>query len=231
MRQWFGSARERAWGNFAILSAGGIAGLLWAAGPLAAKDLTPAQVVAQRFPVAWTPAPANRTASADAQQSLFNPTPTYGLASAESRPATPNGLMAYADPEQSTVVEKTVRRAQPVLSPAERTAATTAKAKPAKPSNQILNDAQIASIKTRLKLNRDQEYYWPGVESALRGIAYKMNKGANHGKLAAIDPNSAEVQQLKSAAIPLLMSFNDEQKNEVRQLAYVMGLEKLAQAF
>jgi hypothetical protein len=58
-----------------------------------------------------------------------------------------------------------------------------------------------------------------------------MNKGASHGKLAAIDPNSAEVQQLKSAAVPLIMSFNDEQKNEVRQLAYVMGLEKLAQAF
>jgi hypothetical protein len=211
-----------------------------ACSPVEAKDLTPAQVVAQRFPAAWNPAPPPaKTASAADQHSLFNPAPTYGLASAESRPATPSGLMAYADPEQSTVVEKSVRRsASPVLPPAERASAPAPQAKvapkpakPAAPTNTILNDSQIASIKTRLRLTPSQEYYWPGVEQALRGIAYRMNKGGSHGKAAAIDPNSPEVQQLKSAAIPLLMSFNDEQKNEVRQLAYVMGLEKLAQAF
>jgi hypothetical protein len=39
------------------------------------------------------------------------------------------------------------------------------------------------------------------------------------------------VQGLKAAAIPLLMSFSDEQKSEVRSLAHVMGLDKLATEF
>jgi hypothetical protein len=39
------------------------------------------------------------------------------------------------------------------------------------------------------------------------------------------------VQDLKSAAIPLLMSFSSEQKDEVRNLAHVMGLDQLASQF
>jgi hypothetical protein len=39
------------------------------------------------------------------------------------------------------------------------------------------------------------------------------------------------VQGLKAAAIPLLMSFSDEQKSEVRGLAHVMGLDNLASEF
>ena len=46
--------------------------------------------------------------------------------------------------------------------------------------------------------------------------------------VASLDPDSAEVQRLKSAAIPLIMSFIHEQKDEVRNLAHVMGLDKLA---
>jgi hypothetical protein len=78
---------------------------------------------------------------------------------------------------------------------------------------------------------------WPAVALALRNIAFAHAREANrrsapadkaHG---AIDPNSAEVQDLKSAAIPLLMSFNDEQKGEVRSLAHVMGLDQLASQF
>jgi hypothetical protein len=35
----------------------------------------------------------------------------------------------------------------------------------------VLNDAQIASIKQRLKLTRDQELLWPAVETALRDVS------------------------------------------------------------
>jgi hypothetical protein len=101
----------------------------------------------------------------------------------------------------------------------------------------VLNDAQIASIKERLHLTPDQEEMWPGVEAALRNLAYTRSREAGrHGaatnaQLAYADPNSAEVQGLKSAAIPLLMSFNSEQKDEVRNLAHVMGLDQLASQF
>jgi hypothetical protein len=100
-------------------------------------------------------------------------------------------------------------------------------------SYAFLSDAQIAGIKERLHLTSDQEYYWPGIEQALRGIARKIqaarlsNPNANAG---SIDPDSAEVQQLKSAAMPLLFQLRDDQKEEVRKLARVIGLEKVASA-
>lgn len=103
----------------------------------------------------------------------------------------------------------------------------------------VLNDAQIASIKRRLQLTPDQEQMWPAVEAALRGIAYARAHGEARGyrgatgsaQLAGIDPDSPEVQGLKSAAVPLIMSFNSEQKSEVRTLAHVMGLDQLASQF
>ena len=49
--------------------------------------------------------------------------------------------------------------------------------------------------------------------------------------VAALDPYGPEVQGLKSAAFPLIMSFSDEQRSEVRTLAHVMGLDQLASQF
>jgi ABC-type transporter Mla MlaB component len=45
-----------------------------------------------------------------------------------------------------------------------------------------------------------------------------------------IDPDSQEVQQLKSAAMPLLFQLREDQKDEVRRLARVIGLDKVAAA-
>jgi hypothetical protein len=102
----------------------------------------------------------------------------------------------------------------------------------------VLNDSQIASIKQRLHLTQDQEEMWPAVEAALRNLAYTRARDARgkggavaNAQIAQADPNSPEVQGLKSAAIPLLMSFNSEQKDEVRNLAHVMGLDQLASQF
>jgi hypothetical protein len=98
----------------------------------------------------------------------------------------------------------------------------------------MLNDAQIASIKQRLHLTPDQEQMWPAVEAALRNIAYSRAqqarlRGAAAAQTAAIDPNA--VQGLKSAAVPLILSFNSEQKEEVRNIVHVMGLDQLASQF
>jgi hypothetical protein len=157
------------------------------------------------------------------KQILFNPNPTFALASADSHPALPGSLLAYADPAESTHLSPAAS-AETAVMPAPRP-----RARPKPDNTHILNDAQISSIKTRLKLTPDQQRYWPAVEAALRGLAYKVNKRG--GKLAAIDPEGAEVQQLKSAAIPLIMMFSEQQKSEVRQLVQVMGLQKLAAQF
>ncbi len=107
-------------------------------------------------------------------------------------------------------------------------------AKPAPQKNySLLSDAQIAGVKERLHLSSSQEYYWPGVETALRAVARKLNaaKLSNpHAGAAQLDPDCEEVQQLKSAAMPLLFQLREDQKEEVRKLARIIGLEKVASA-
>jgi hypothetical protein len=118
-----------------------------------------------------------------------------------------------------------------------KSAATTDAARRGNRPGFMLNDAQIASIKVRLHLSPDQEQMWPAVEAALRNIAYaKAHDGRRHGTaastdVASLDPYGPEVQGLKSAAFPLIMSFSDEQRSEVRTLAHVMGLDQLASQF
>ena len=105
-------------------------------------------------------------------------------------------------------------------------------AKPApQKSYALLSDVQIAGIKERLKLSSDQESYWPAVENALRAVARKIHatrKADPNATGAPIDPDAAEVQQLKSAAMPLLFQLREDQKQEVRTLARIIGLERVA---
>jgi hypothetical protein len=105
-------------------------------------------------------------------------------------------------------------------------------AKPAvQKSYALLSDIQIAGIKERLKLSAAQEQHWPGVENALRAVARKIHatRQANPSATGApIDPDSAEVQQLKTVAMPLLVQLREDQKREVRMLARIIGLEAVA---
>lgn len=233
-------ARRRCAAVIGAVIGASIAGLLVGWSEARSNELTPAEVVAYRFPSDWhhtpaqqnTPAqpapPVTAIAERQEQQILFDPNPTFALASADSRQALLGNVLAYAGPGETTGVSQGAT-AEPARTPEPRPAERRAPPRHAKPDNHVLNDAQIASIKARLKLTPDQQRYWPGVEAALRGIAYKVNKSG--GKLAAIDAESAEVQQLKSAAVPLIMSFSEQQKSEVRQLVQVMGLQKLAAQF
>ena len=105
-------------------------------------------------------------------------------------------------------------------------------AKPApQKSYALLSDVQIAGIKERLRLSSDQESYWPAVENALRAVARKIHSTRQvdpHATGVPIDPDAPEVQQLKSAAMPLLFQLREDQKQEVRTLARLIGLEKVA---
>jgi hypothetical protein len=95
----------------------------------------------------------------------------------------------------------------------------------------LLDDAQIASLRTRLKLTPTQEEFWPAIEVTLRDVVRahaRKSRRAARGTAPQIDVNSAEVQQLIAAAVPLIMRLSEEQKREVRALARVMGLETVA---
>jgi len=149
--------------------------------------------------------------------------------------------LAAAQPPAAEPVAVKVATAEvprrPSAAPAPRLASATAP--PSMPSRPgaVLNDAQIAVIKQRLRLTPDQERMWPAVETALRNIAYKKERNATRVATTAnraapsIDPASPEVQQLKSAAVPLVMSFNREQRQEVRAFAHIIGLQEVASQF
>ena len=62
-------------------------------------------------------------------------------------------------------------------------------------------------------------------------VARKLNADRlsnPHAGAAQLDPDCEEVQQLKSAAMPLLFQLREDQKDEVRKLARIIGLEKVA---
>jgi hypothetical protein len=152
-------------------------------------------------------------------------------------------LAAYESPQTTAALSEPLRQAYASTAPADiglpkevAPAASLPKPKAvAKPQPQknyaLLSDVQIAGIKDRLKLSSSQESYWPPVETALRAVARKIHAGRQANPTASgvpIDPESAEVQQLKSAAMPLLFQLREDQKSEVRSLARIIGLEKVA---
>jgi hypothetical protein len=139
-----------------------------------------------------------------------------------------------ARPEVASIAPMAVKRAVPP--PPHPATPSAASSGPASPSNAVLNNAQIASIRERLKLSSYQSQLWPQVESALRDISWQGHADASHKTAAnprgaTIDPNSVPVQRLKSAAFPLIMSLSEDQKQEVRSMVRLMGLENLASQF
>jgi len=215
-------------------------------------DLSPAQSVALRF-FERTDAPTTLTAArepardavdsagtmllGDPQLLLLSPDP---MIPQPRKAPQPSVASAVAAPE-ATVATPQLPAPRPAPATARRSSqdAPPAAALASRQANRpgfVLNEGQIASIKERLHLTPGQEAMWPAVEAALRNIAYaRSGAGRRHGatavQVASLDPESLEVQGLKAAAIPLLMSFSDEQKTEVRSLAHVMGLDKLASEF
>jgi hypothetical protein len=219
-------------------------------------ELSAAQAVALRFPqdldeaspvtVAFaTSASAatsgNAAALANTHLALFSPQPLVTSApQAPAQQATAAQMPAPQAPLQMASAEQAVS-ALPQPAPAAKRpnvikpAVAAVHNRDDRAAGLMLNDAQIASIKTRLHLTPDQEQMWPAVEAALRNIAYTRSREARrHGAPAntqLADAEGVDVRDLKSAAIPLIMSFSSEQKDEVRNLAHVMGLDQLATQF
>jgi hypothetical protein len=196
--------------------------------PAAVQTSSPAKLAARPRPTTAQPVELSETRNAvrSSADSIFSPYPTYALASASSDPVRlPEQALGYADPRN----DSTVAASSPAA--VERRAAP----HPKEP-NGLFNSAQLASIKERLQLSPDQEQLWPPVEAALRAIGYRYNRGAQGARkgdtrTAVVAPTSEEVQRLKSAATPLIMTMREDQKREVRTLVHLLGLEQLAAQF
>jgi hypothetical protein len=222
----------------------------------ASDEMTPAPVV--KDPVANRAAKQDRLAVFSLAQASMDPqqgasaNDVLRQAYASSSPADVEAAKAVAALTQSVPAASRAPIAAPAAEPATTAAlapnseippVTVTAPQPAKPkavakpapqkSYALLSDAQIAGIKDRLRLSSSQEYYWPSVETALRNVARKINAerlSNPHATAAQLDPDCEEVQQLKSAAMPLLFQLRDDQKDEVRKLARIIGLEKVASA-
>ena len=211
---------------------------------------TPAEIVASRFPSADATLPVQPVTFSTASVlpvehwEKFDQGALSGIATAEPPwPTAAAGTPAAIETTEPPISGPTGEAAAPADTvkpePPKAQAASAPARRITSHSSTVLNDAQIASIKQRLKLTAEQERMWPAVEAALRKIVYTKNAMNPQTRAAQssgsptpyIDPSSAEVQQLKSAALPLIMRLNDEQKREVKMLAYVMGLEAVASQF
>jgi hypothetical protein len=80
------------------------------------------------------------------------------------------------------------------------------------PRNAMFNDAQIASIKARLRLDKNQEQHWVPVELALRRIVWRWASSSG----PQLDPMS--IQSLAIASTALIAELHEHQKRELRVL-------------
>jgi len=229
----------------AVLGGAGIGGLAagFTARPSFGPDqamtviarMSPADIVQLRFPADWeetgtAAAPAMVAfATADGAVTFFNPRPTYPIASAaEPSPAAPAAAPAKSKP----AVQQTAAAPAPAPARIQLASASSNPVLPAKParSNTVLNNAQIASIKKRLNLTPDQERYWPAVEAELRKMEYTKGpngKSTQGTKMAQIDISKVDVDGLKSAGFPMVMSFSDDQRRELKSLVHLLGLDSV----
>jgi hypothetical protein len=250
MRPRTASKRGRVLPLLAACAFGYVTGAWHVAALREAGHSSAADVVAQRFPQEWKQPPAATLAAvrnARTDPDLLSPAPMAPPAQSQSSTEQPVEKSATLAPErrilQTASLEAVAPPAanaadlspRPAVGAAAKPSAAVARPTAASRAGYILDEAQIASIKTRLHLTPDQERMWPAVEAALRNMAYKRTQqaaargAARNVQAAAVDPEA--VEGLKSAAVPLIMSFSSEQKEEVRSLAHVMGLDQLASQF
>lgn len=157
--------------------------------------LSPAEIVALRFPPEWHSVPAMPLLVAQGRSFEQQMTAKQSFDSYAHPPGLPSpwtGALANARPRPAVQAIN---------------------------GNSFFNEAQIASLKDRLKLTREQERHWPAVEQALRLVAYRKTRDGG----AVIDPDS--VQGLSVAARELIKYLNNTQKREVELLAHLVGLK------
>jgi len=183
-------------------------------------EMSASDAVSLRFPSDWAEAPATAPmalasfASVDAGPTLLDPHPIYSAAGAAVEEPAPPVQVASASVMPAMLAKPAAAN------------------RPIQRSNAVLNEQQIASIKRRLNLSPEQERYWPAVAAQLRKMEYKKDPKSPQGtRTAGIDMSKVDVEGLKSAGFPLVMSFNDEQRRELKSLAHLLGLEGVMSSF
>jgi hypothetical protein len=106
---------------------------------------------------------------------------------------------------------------------------------PAAAEEVVVSHAQIARLKSALRLTPEQERYWQPVEATLRQLAREQHKfrvaSADGGyieraqsRLSGYALTAMSLQRLKAAAEPLIGRLNDDQKHAGARVLQSMGV-------
>jgi hypothetical protein len=105
---------------------------------------------------------------------------------------------------------------------------------PAAAQEVVVSHAQIARLKSALRLTADQEHLWRPVEASLRALArlqeqYRVASAdgfvaKSQSRLSGYTLNATNMYRLKAAAQPLIGRLNDEQKLAGMQVLQSMGV-------
>jgi len=177
-------------------------------------ELSASQSIDQRFPQDWRARGPSQSEQAFASSDAlwFQPNPLYPIKSeSEGTPTLNEELTSSVWNAGRETVEPAAKPLHSI--PAKRR------------SNAVLSDAQISGIKKRLNLTAAQERYWPAVAAELRKMEYKKDPKAQGTRTASVDMSKMDVAGLRSAGLPLVMSFDDEQKEQLKGLAHLLGIE------
>jgi hypothetical protein len=187
------------------------------------RDSIPAVYFFASPPPAEKQPVANRDGKADRLQ-VASQSPT--------QPAAPDGALPeplrQALATDSPVDAQTLTPSPPIAKPPLPAPRPKLANQLAQKNYSLLSDMQIAALKGRMQLTRAQEPYWPAVESALRDVARKVHARHSAAPGAPANLDSSDIEQIKTAAAPLLGKLREEQKREARSLARIIGLEAVA---
>ena len=198
--------------GFAVLA---LTAAAWFAGTYHARlsgasdqaDLSASEAIDLRFPEDWRSGGASvrEDAFASSDALWFQPTPLYPIKSAAD-------LTAFVREPEADMPEANTKPLKAAAHARRR-------------SNAVLSEAQLAGIKNRLNLTPEQERYWPAIAAELRKMEYRKEADAQGVHTASVDTSKMDVAKLKSAGLPLVMSFDDEQKDQFKGLVHLLGIE------
>ena len=206
--------------GFAVLA---LTAAAWFAGTYHARlsgasdqaDLSASEAIDLRFPEDWRSGGASvrEDAFASSDALWFQPTPLYPIKSeAEASARFSADLTAFVREPEADMPEANTKPLKAAAHARRR-------------SNAVLSEAQLAGIKNRLNLTPEQERYWPAIAAELRKMEYRKEADAQGVHTASVDTSKMDVAKLKSAGLPLVMSFDDEQKDQFKGLVHLLGIE------
>ena len=206
-------------GCFALLGAGGIAAVIstWGPRPAATADSPPVTMQASA---------ENTALAVNSRPSVSNLSieyPAYRL--------TAEAMFGY------TTITKRSRAQEVTITPhalvkSQRQGTTLHSNRLPRDASNFFNEAQLASIRARLNLTPAQLPKWTSLEAALRAIHWRRSADKEGRKdTKSLDLDEERVESLTVAATPLVMTLRADQKEEIRTLLHLMGMEKLASRF